>query len=687
MEMETNSVDDARYVFKMFRDCEQARSNQDADSYNNFAALYGHQYTEWSEVGRYYVNYLAIGRADERVRITVNKIKPIMQARATFIIGENPNISIDSDSPEVDDKEAAYIAQRVARADWEQNNLYGLCQDAWEWVKPCGLSYVKTYYDPNAGKYLGYWKEGKRHVFEGRVRSKVYPKFAVFTDPLATTWDEVQYVIIANIISRERVDRMGLNINYDELSGDVWATSATQVMDLINQLERPELIMMGDTKDQKGKKRNLLMLEYYERPCKEYPLGRFMQVIGDKVIKKGELPFGEFPIVPFIDSTVAGTINGQTPVSEMRPVQELLNKIVSLDYERSMLPDIYAFPLGGRWPKKFGTKAVIVGEYRPGAGEPKFVQAGVNRPDYLMKMKYYEEWLENLAGVSAISSRADAPSSMSGRMGYILTDANRVLLSGIKYRFQRSVSDLIRLRLKFMSKYYDDERMMSFINEYDKREVVRFTGKEIGDNWSVYVRFAESNNDPNARAQRILQLFSNQIVVQELMKDPVSMRKALVGIDPEIGHEYFISETDTDVARDENFEFSQGGDPAVMPWNNDQTHSVEHKRQLDSDTLRKWRPEYVNRLQIHWIKHQMQAAAKMREQMMMQMMMTQQAQAQQGEQGKSNAPGVPGATPMPGAPESPVQAIDQNLEQQTQGAYPGYQPGAPTGMPVPGGGG
>jgi len=687
--MESNIIqDDARYVFKLFRELEQARTNQDTDAYNNFAALYGHQYAEWSEIGRYYVNYLALGRTDDRVRITINKIKPIMQARATFIIGENPNISIDSDSPETDDKEAAYVAQRVARADWEQNNLYGACQDVWEWVKSGGLAYIETYYDPNAGKYLGRIAETGQHVFEGLVKSKVHPKFSVFTDPLATNWNDVQYVIIASIVSREFADRLGLDIDYDNVSGDVWAVSPTQIMDLVNQLERPELIAMQDAQDQKGKKRNLLMLKYYERPTATRPMGRFIQVVGDKVIRKGELLFGEFPVVPFIDSTVAGTINGQTPVTEMRPVQELLNKIVSLDYERSQLPDMYAFPRGGSWPRKFGTRAVITGEYRPGMGEPKFIQAGVNRQDYIMKMKYYEEWLENIAGVSAISSRADAPSSMSGRMGYILTDANRVLLSGIKYRFNRSVADWIRLRLRFMGKFYDDERMMSFINEYDKREVVRFTGKDIGDNWSINVRFAEAINDPNQRAQRILQLFQNPIVVQELMKDPVSMRKALVGIDPEIGHEYFVSETDTDVARDENFEFQQGGDPAVMPWNNDATHSVEHKRQLDSDTLRKWSPDAVDKLQKHWFKHQMQTAAKMREQMMMQMMQTEMAQAQQGEQGKSNAPGTPGVAPGQGTPTTPIQQIDQTLEGQTAGAYPGYQPGQQSGLSIqPAGGG
>lgn len=674
--------DDARYVFRLFRELEQARTNQDTDSYNNFAALYGHQYAEWSEIGRYYVNYLALGRTDDRVRITINKIKPIMQARATFIIGENPTISIDSDSPETDDKEAAYVAQRVARADWEQNNLYGACQEVWEWVKSCGLAYIETYYDPSAGKYLGYWKEGKRHVFEGRIKSRVYPKFSVYTDPLATTWDEVQYVIIASIVSRESADRMNLNIDYDNLSGDVWAVAPTQIMDLMNQLERPELLAMRDAKDQQGKKRNLLMLKYYERPTADRPRGRFIQVIGDKVIKKGELLFGEFPVVPFIDSTVAGTINGQTPITEMRPVQELLNKIVSLDYERSQQPDVYAFPRGGGFPKRFGTRSVITGEYRPGMGEPKFVSGGSPRQDYIMKMKYYEEWLENIAGVSSISTRADAPSSMSGRMGYILTDANRVLLSGIKYRFQRSVSDWIRLRLRYMSKFYDDERMMSFINEYDKREVIRFTGKDIGDNWSVYVRFAESVNDPNQRAQRILQLFQNQLVVQELMKDPVSMRKALVGIDPEIGHEYFVSETDTDVARDENFEFQQGGDPAVMPWNNDAIHSVEHKRQLDSDTLRKWSPDAVDKLMKHWFKHQMQQAAKLREQMMQQMMMTEMAQAQQGEQGKSNAPGTPGVAPGQGVPETPIEQVDQTLEGQTQAAYPGYQPGQQSNLAI-----
>jgi len=346
-----------------------------------------------------------------------------------------------------------------------------------------------------------------------------------------------------------------------------------------------------------------------------------------------------------------------------------------------MVPDMIALPMGGGWPKKFQSKSLIIGEYRPGTGQPLFVQGGQNRPDYLAKMQHYEGWLENIGGVSPV----EASDRISGRLGYIVTDQNRVMLSAVRYRFRRSVSDLIRMRLRFMGKYYNDERMMSFINEYDRREVIRFTGKDIGTNWSVAVRFAESNNNPEARAQRILSLFQNQLVVQALMQDPVAMRKALVGIDPEIGHEYFVSENDTDVARDENFEISQGGRPAVMPWNTDALHKIEHKRQLDSDTLRKWKPADVEYLKQHWFLHEIQEAEKLKQQMAQQAMMAQQAQVQQGAQGAQNAPTPPGVEPGNAPMAGGIQGIDQMNEQKVASAFPGTQGGTQTPPSIMGG--
>ncbi|HID32555.1 MAG TPA: hypothetical protein EYP24_04180, partial [bacterium (Candidatus Stahlbacteria)] len=506
--------DDAAYVRKIFDHIAQARQSQDADAYDNFAALYGYQWSKWSNVGRYYVNYLVLNRNDDRVRITVNKLKSIMKARASFIIGRNPTISIDAESPETEDKEAAYIAQRVARADWEQHNLFGVVLDCWEWVKSCGVSFVETYYDPAGGKYLG--KYNGKPVFEGEVKARVLPKFSVFWDPLATRWEDVQYVVVGTIIARETLEKQMPDLDWRRLEGDAWTVAPTQISEMIQQLERPELNRLKDMKDQRGRRRNIFLLRYYERPSYKYPRGRYIVTCGHQVIKSDDLLFGEFPLVPFWESTVAGSVNGQTPVTEMRPIQELLNKMVSLDYERSNMPDIYAFPADGGWPKRFGTRSVIVGTYRPGRGEPKFVSAGMPRTDFQIKMRLYEEWLENLGGVSSISSRATTKHETSGRMGYIINEANRALLSDISYRFRRSVADLIRMRLKFMSHFYTDERIMSYIKEDDRREIVRFRGKDISGNWAVSVRFSAIESNPEVRSQRILQLFQNPLVVQSL---------------------------------------------------------------------------------------------------------------------------------------------------------------------------
>ena len=673
--------EDASYVRHLFDEISQARQAQDIEAYNNFAALYGYQWSEWSNIGRFYVNYLALSK-DSKEYIAVNKLKSIMKARAAFIIGQNPTITIEAESPETEDKEAAYIAQRVARADWEQNNLFGTILRCWEWVKSCGIAFIETYYDPGAGKYLGRIKETGQPVFEGQVKARVLPKFCVFWDPLATCWDEVQYAIVGLIVSRETLERRHDNIDFRLLDKDEWAIAPTQISEMIAQLERPELVQLRGLKDQEGRRRNFLILKYYERPSRKYPEGRYIVTLGRQVLRSGNLLFGEIPLTPFMESTVAGTINGQTPVTEMRPIQELLNRLVSLDYERSKMPDIYAFPSGAGWPKRFGQKAVIVGEYRPGLGEPKFVSAGISRQDYHIKMRLYEEWMENIAGVSSISARATTKHEVSGRMGYIINEANRALLADIAYHFRRSVADLIRLRLRYMSYFYTDERIMSYINEEDRREVVRFTGKDIGGNWAVTVRFTEIPTNPDVRSQRILQLFQNQIVVEQLAKDPVAMRKALIAIDPEIGHYFFVSETDTDVARDENYAFSQGEDPAVMPWHNDEIHSIEHKRQLDSDTIRKWDPENVRRLQEHWLKHQIQLAAKMRERAMMQALQLQMARMQQAQQGLNNVPQSEGTVPPENIEQNPIKQIDQTLEQKVRQAYPGYQPGPPPNQPT-----
>ena len=665
-------IEFGKYVEQLWYDGVQAKSANDTRNYNNYAYLTGHQHTVYNSNMRYYENYLTTIDS-RRTRITVNKTRKIMEARASFIMGGEPTITVSSDSLETQHREAAYTAQCVAQADWQKNKLWEDIKDAWEWVKSCGLSYIQIYYNPNVGKFIGYDKDGDP-LFEGGIDQRVRSDFETILDPLARTWKDVRYIVCASVFSIENAMERWPWLDWKEINklGDNKLSSNT-MQDMCLQLNGSHSLIQAGSTNSKGKQRNVLGIEYWEKPGRDAPLGRYVVSVGGQTVQYSPLEIGEIPFIPFYEIKEAGTLRGQTPVTEMRPLQEQLNKTVALDIERSSVADMIGLPYGGGWPLDFGGKALVVGRINPAMGEPIFVPGGSQRQDYMYKERYFEEKLEELGGVSSISARGrPSHAQQSGRSQYIITEASRELLTNISERFRGSVKDLVRKRLKYISKFYTTERTMGFINENDRQEVIRFKGAKIGDNWTVNIELNDNMENPQQTRNSYLQLSQSQLFMQEIMSNDATKKVFVEGINKKLAHAMFRAERPEGQAVDENYEFSQGGNPPIEWYQDDMAHYKEHVRCLIGDEVKRWPIEYKRNLEFHTMRHMLQEAARKRYMAMQQGV--QNMLSGQSPQGQLTQPtGVPGQQVPTTEPTdgTVVTDVDMPLETATQNEYPG----------------
>ena len=644
------------YIYSLYNDIQAYRRPILSVWWTNLAWLYGNQWTCWNEALQKLDNYITVIK-DKRIRLTINIIRNIMAARTAFIVGGEPQIYAEPKGDETEDKLKAYITQRVARSDWEENNLFYKIMAAWEWVKSCGEGYTLTYYDK----------------FEKRIKQRTISPFQVAIDPLAQEPNEWRYFIIGNIISSEDFASI-----YPELNPDDFIKENNELPPTFEEMyyaiKSPNLRNLLDIDDVDNKKRNLFVLEYYEKPSPDNPDGSYRLIVNKKVAKKLPLDIGEIPVVGFYESMQAGMLDHHTPITDIRVLQEELNRTASLDLERMQLPDFISFPRGQGWPKHFGARAIEIGWHTPLSGEPKFINGSSQRFDYLARMKYFEEKAENLAGVSAIATRSDPKYQMSGRMGYIVTEANRSLLDFIATQFRKSEAKLIKLRLKYIKKYYSGEKIASFINEYDVRETLRFKTEDINDNCIIRVVHNDNLSNPIAKANLLVQLAQNPLIIQELVKNKVAFRKFLTTINEEIGNALFVSETDVAVAQDENLAFSKGL-PVDLKWyHNDEAHLLEHIRVLNSDWIKTWAESDILRLEEHCRVHEEQKTSKAYkaayEAFMMQKKIAESQNQQQSMLGSVKKDNV----------EDVVKDVDRPLEQMTGASFP-INPGAPETTP------
>ena len=670
--------DEGMWHRERWEDYMQARNTTHEEWFNNSATLYGDPFVVWDDLFKMYVDRLH-GYRYERVLFDLNTVSNIMEARDGFITGEGATVYVHNKTDQTIGRQRADLAQRVARAYWDENKMWTKFLDAREYCKWTGNAYIRIYYHPGLGK-----KIKGTNLNAGKVMAQVLSPYQVAVDPLADEWDRIKHLYIASIVPIEDVEGRYTDIDWAEALKDSEKTAWVSQHERYLQAQKPEQVNVRDIKDRRGRPRNVLKLEYFEKPTEKHPQGRYQVIFGQKVAVEKPLETGTIPVVWFYDKKVAGTLIAKTPLSKMVPLQEALNRLASLCLEHAQMPDVYSFPESLGWPdepRKFAGKAFIVGTHRSygsGSGAPPVIlQSGQVRQDYILLFDMYKKEIESLAGVESISARGRPPYQMSGRMGYIVTDASKRLLGKISFGFKQSCDETMRLILSYISKFYTDERTASFINERDMREVVRYKGTDIGTDYTLDVSLgANLMDDPLNVAQMTLQYLSIPLIAQQVMANPIALKKATEAINPELAQKMFSSEQDTGVAEDENFEIRQGGTPPVLPHQNDDVHLREHTRQRNSDEIREWSPTAVRYLDIHMEQHEQQKMAKISRQAMMMNMFTmgQGAMTSRGRTGGERPSGSPGVAP----PQQAPQTIDTALERQTVQEFPG--------APKPGGG-
>lgn len=81
-------------------------------------------------------------------------------------------------------------------------------------------------------------------------------------------------------------------------------------------------------------KNSELVVEYYQRPCSDFPNGRLLIVAGDRLVYCGDLPYknGEnggrtYPFVRQCALPMSGAFFGGSVIDRMIPVQRAFNAV------------------------------------------------------------------------------------------------------------------------------------------------------------------------------------------------------------------------------------------------------------------------------------------------------------------------------------------------------------------------
>ena len=321
---------------QLYKDADSVDKDIFADQRSNLQLVAGEHYNKKNSMYWDRVRESKNLTNDQKMRLTKNHIYKISKVRKNVILSHAAGVRIvPANESELQDQKAAELNQAVWEYAKTQNNIR---KRVHEWVSEyfdVGEVCVKVYWDPNAGRFIGYKQAldpetgapmadpetgeltaGDEAVFSGDlVTEKVYG-FNLLRHPSAKTMDESPVVIIRKTMIVSELMKL---VGDDE-----------DKQKIIQGNKDDTYVIFDTTKQSYEKEKGLTTLrEYYYRPCQEYPNGYFYITTEQGILWEGELPFGIFPIVYEGHDEIPTSPRHRSPIKQFRPYQIEINRAAS----------------------------------------------------------------------------------------------------------------------------------------------------------------------------------------------------------------------------------------------------------------------------------------------------------------------------------------------------------------------
>lgn len=471
----------------------------------NIAYLLGFDSIYYDTSMRQYRPLHSPGQFLRRNRISVNKILPSVQNRAARLTKNPPRYDVRPKSMSQEDKDASRLALYLINQVWDQQAINKKRLELIMWVQQCGHAYLKTVWDKTLGPKIPL--DGKM-VPIGDIRIDVINPFEVFPDPMAKSFEELNWLVHARIrpISyfRDHYGEKGALVTPE----DVWLTSL-QYEYRINSFNNQAGAAGGVANLLKD---SAIELCYYEKPNYRHENGRCIVVANGVLLKDYELPINELPFSKFDDVLVAGKYYSESVITHARPIQDQYNRTIAQRAEwvnKLLTGKMIAARGQGLHREALNDQTGEVVEYDPvpNAGPPQPLPMP-NIPQYA----YLEE--ERLAAMLDITfglgeaSQGNLPSASIPAIGLqYLVEQDMTRIGVMTEQHEYAYAAVGRQILKYAEKHYKTPRLLKISGKSMEYAVKEFQGSDIkGNNEVMVIRGSTLPGSKVLKRQEIINL-------------------------------------------------------------------------------------------------------------------------------------------------------------------------------------
>lgn len=319
----------------------------------------------------------------QKLRVTRNHTQKIVKTYINNILSQAPGVKcIPANEKELQDQKTAELNDSVRYHLQKKHKIDRLVGSLASDFVDIGECAVKIFWDENKGEFLGYHQDvdpetgepifdemgqpvpGKRAAFSGDICFERVYGFNLLRAKSAKTMDESPYLIYRKMVDKADMKKI---LEGDEEKLKLLESSKDETFRIFDAQK-------GEYKDSKDQ---VMLREYFYRPCVNYPLGYFVISTEFGILFEGELPGGIYPLIYEGFDELKTTPRHRSIIKQIRPYQAEINREASQQAMNSivhgddkvyllngakistgqMLPGIRAFNVNGMEPKIQGGRS------------------------------------------------------------------------------------------------------------------------------------------------------------------------------------------------------------------------------------------------------------------------------------------------------------------------------------------
>jgi hypothetical protein len=474
---------------KMYSQAESVDQDIFAEQRSNILLYAGDHYTKKNSRFQTRLRDQKEVQNEQKLRLTKNHTQYICDTYVNNIVSANPGVGFSAKNPrEMHDQKVCELHHAVWRDAHERYDIDEKLDDWAESFVQIGEVCVKIYFDPTKGPVKAYpQKENDSgpvflHPYQGEVSTPVDEQGA----PLQPAPDEENPIYAGEFVfeeiygfnllrpqeckdlreaewlgTRKMVDKKTLERRFPEVDKKLLATNQDQTF-IVFDSARGGYAQVTD---------QVLVTEYYFRPCPQYPQGYFYINTKEGILAEGELPGGIFPIIWQAFRRFPTTPRGRSPIKTMRPYQAEINRSASKIAEHQItLGDDKIFV---STQSKIQQSAALPGVrsfYVP--GPPPTILSGRAGDQYVGYMQGQIEEMYRVMGVS--ENLEDLPSQLDPYTLLFRSAHQKKKFQRYIKRFERFLINIVKTYLKLFKVHATDDTLVYAIGSTERVNIPEF---------------------------------------------------------------------------------------------------------------------------------------------------------------------------------------------------------------------